>query len=181
VSESASPDERLRHVAALVARVGWWGAMGVETIRDPRDGRDKLMEINPRFPRQLWNRTELGINEPLLCLRIARGEPVAPVAPCPTGVLFVSPVEDVQLLAVQMADRAAFALRRLIGRRPIDPTTAPPPLAGQLREFARSYARGRRRVWDPYSRYFLQDPAAAALWWLQFAGWLAGSWRHWGR
>ena len=76
VSESASPDQRLRTTAALVARVGWWGAMGVETIHDPRDGRDKLMEINPRFPRQLWNRTELGINEPLMCLQVARGEAV---------------------------------------------------------------------------------------------------------
>ena len=25
-------------------QLGWWGAMGIETIRDPRDGQDKLME-----------------------------------------------------------------------------------------------------------------------------------------
>ena len=63
-------------------------------IRDPRDGVDKLMEVNPRFPRQLWNRTELGINEPLMCVQLARGEPVTPVDGYPEGVLFVSPIED---------------------------------------------------------------------------------------
>ena len=91
VSESASPDDAAARHGGAGRRVGWWGAMGVETIQDPRDGLDKLMEINPRFPRQLWNRTELGINEPLMCLQVARGEPVAPVPPYPLGVLFVEP------------------------------------------------------------------------------------------
>ena len=182
VSESAAPDERWRVTSGLVSAVGWWGAMGIETMRDPRDGVDKLMEINPRFPRQLWNRTELGINEPLLCLRIARGEPVLPVDPYPVGVLFVSPVEDVMLLGLQFVDRAAYALRtRVAGRPPIDVTTAPPPLGQQVREFAQTYGPGRRRVWDPYSRHFFHDPVVASLWWLQFSTWLTGAWRQVGR
>lgn len=182
VSESAAPDERLRVTSALVARVGWWGAMGVETIADPRDGRDKLMEINPRFPRQLWNRTELGVNEPLMCVQLARGEAVGPVGPCPHGVLFVSPVEDAMLMGLQLVDRLVYACRtRVLGQAPLDQSTAPPPLGRQLREFARTYRAGRRRVWDPYSRYALQDPLAAALWWMQFSTWLAGSWRQLGR
>lgn len=181
VSESAAPDERLAATAALVAKVGWWGAMGIETMRDPRDGRDKLMEINPRFPRQLWNRTELGINEPLMCLQIARGKPAAPSS-YPPGVLFVSPVEDVMLFALQLADTLAYTWHaRITGSRPIDETTAPMPVGQQLREFLATYRAPRRRVWDPYSRYFFQDPAAAALWWLQFSTWLAGSWRQLGR
>ena len=100
VSESARPDERLLTTTPLLQQLGWWGAMGMETIRDPSDGQDKLMEINPRFPRQLWNRIEMGINEPLMCIRIARGESVEPVREYPLGVLFVSPVEDVQLFAI---------------------------------------------------------------------------------
>lgn len=181
VSESAVPDDRVRVTAALVGKVGWWGAMGIETIRDPRDGLDKLMEINPRFPRQLWNRTELGINEPLMCLQIARGQTVAPVA-CPPGVLFVCPVEDVMLLGLQVIDRAVYAWRTGIGGQPlIDASTAPPPLTTQVREFVSSYAASKPRVWDPYVRHFLHDPLAAAMWWMQFSTWIAGSWRQLGR
>jgi biotin carboxylase len=181
VSESAAPDARLRATAALVAKVGWWGAMGIETMEDPRDGRDKLMEINPRFPRQLWNRTEAGVNEPLMCLRLARGEAVTPVETCPPGLIFVSPVEDVLLMGLQLVDRAIYATRSALGFRAIDASTAPAALGPQVREFVGTYARGRRRVWDPYSRYFFQDPLTASLWWLQFGTWLAGSWRHLGR
>jgi hypothetical protein len=155
--------------------------MGIETIRDPRDGLDKLMEINPRFPRQLWNRTELGINEPLMCLKIARGEGVTPVE-CPPGVLFVSPVEDVMLLGLQLADRLAYGCRtRLAGETPIDPTTAAPPVGRQLREFLATYAPSRRRLWDPYAKHFFSDPVPAALWWLQLSSWMAGAWRQLGR
>ena len=182
VSESASPDQRLRATSALVAKVGWWGAMGVETIQDPRDGLDKLMEINPRFPRQLWNRTEMGINEPLMCLQVARGEQVAPVPAYPLGVLFVSPVEDAGLMALQLLDRLVYTCRtRLGGSPPLDTSTAPPPLGQQAREFIQTYTTRRRRIWDPYSRYFFQDPLTSALWWLQFSTWLAGSWRQLGR
>ena len=182
VSESASPEARLLQSSALLQRVGWWGAMGIETIRDPRDGRAKLMEINPRFPRQLWNRTELCINEPLMCIRLARQEPVAPVEPYPIGVLFVSPIEDVQLMALQLLDWLLYAVRTRIGRQPpLDPMSAPPGLRAQAWSFASTYAGRRRRVWDPYFRHFFQDPVTATLWWLQFSSWLAGSWRQLGR
>ena len=36
-------------------------------------GVTPLMGPNPRLGTQLWYRTELGINEPLICLTIARG------------------------------------------------------------------------------------------------------------
>ncbi len=182
VSESAAPDQRLAATSALVARVGWWGAMGVETMLDPRDGLHKLMEINPRFPRQLWNRTGLGINEPLLCLQVARDEPVTPVPPYPLGVLFVSPVEDAGLMAFQLMDRLVYTCRtRLLGQAPLDATTAPPPLGAHLREFVQTYTTSARRVWDPYTRHLFQDPLPSLLWWLQFSSWLAGSWRQLGR
>ena len=182
VSESAAPDDRLEALTRLIRHVGWWGAMGVETILDPRDGRHKLMEINPRFPRQLWNRTELGVNEPLMCVTLARGEKVVPIEGYPAGVLFVNPVEDVQLLALQLVDALAYRVRtRVLGRAPLDVLTAPPPLGELLGAFRRTYSRGRRRLWDPHVRYFLQDPVPAVLWWLQFSTWLAGGWRQVGR
>lgn len=182
VSESARPDDRIVKTAALLKQIGWWGAMGIETIRDPRDGLDKLMEVNPRFPRQVWNRTELGINEPAMCVRIARGERVEPVAGYPPGVLFVSPVEDVQLFALQLLDLLVYRLRTGVARRPaVDRTIPTLSLRAQCRSFFGTYRSRQRKVWDPYSRYFLQDPIAALLWWLQFSSWVAGAVRQVGR
>jgi hypothetical protein len=182
VSRSARPEVRLAQVTPLFRSVGWWGAMGVEMMRDPRDGTDKLMEINPRFARQLWNRVELGINEPLMCVSLARGEAVPPVAGYPLGVLFVSPLEDVQLFVWQLVDLLLYNLRTR-GRpdRVLDPLSEPPRLGEQVRSFLSTYTGQQRRVWDPYFRHFFEDPVTAALWWAQFSTWLAGSWRQLGR
>jgi biotin carboxylase len=181
VSESASPALRLAHTADFVRTLGWWGAMGIETIYDPRDGVDKLMEVNPRFPRQLWNRTEMGINEPLMCVRLAKGEPVESVDAYPEGVLFVSPIEDAQLLAFQVMDHAIYTARTVFGAATFDPSTAPPGLGAQVRSFISTYTSSHRKIWDPYFRYFFQDPIASSLWWLQFSTWLAGSWNQVGK
>jgi biotin carboxylase len=182
VSESARPDERVLQSSQLLQTLGWWGAMGIETIRDPRDGLNKLMEVNPRFPRQLWNRTELGINEPLLCVRIARGESVDPVAGYPLGVLFVSPVEDLQLFALQLLDRAVSVWRTRIARRPVLDGSVPSlTFRQQCRSFFGTYFSDKKKVWDPYSRYFFQDPKASLLWWLQFSSWVAGAVKQVGR
>ena len=182
VSESAAPDGRVLQSSGLLSHLGWWGAMGIETIHDARDGRNKLMEINPRFPRQLWNRVELGINEPLMCIRIARGEKVEPAAPYPTGVLFVSPVEDAQLTFLQLADLALYKSRQLMRvAPPLDPMSPPASLRSLAQSFKHTYFTRRRRVWDPYFRHFFNDPVTSTLWWMQFSTWLAGSWRQLGR
>jgi hypothetical protein len=182
VSESASPAARLQRSTALLRALRWTGALGVETIDDPRDGRAKLMEVNPRFPRQLWNRTEIGINEPLMCVRLARGEDVAPVPPCDDGLLFVSPVEDTLLFGLQLADAAAYTIRtRWLGRAPIDADAAPPTLRALVSQFAATYRGRRRRVLDPYFHDFFRDPVVSGLWWLEFSTWIAGSLRHIGK
>ena len=182
VSESARPDERVLQSATLLQKLGWWGAMGIETIRDPRDGLNKLMEVNPRFPRQLWNRTELGINEPLLCVKIARGETVEPVGEYPVGVLFVSPVEDVQLFALQLLDRFVSVARAYFTGRPtLDGSIPDLSFPEQCESFLGTYRSHKRKVWDPYSRYFFKDPVTSLLWWGQFATWVAGAAKQVGR
>jgi biotin carboxylase len=182
VSESAAPAERLARSAALLGRLAWWGPIGIEVIHDPRDGVDKLMEVNPRFPRQLWNRTEIGVNEPLLCLQIARGDAPPPVPVAEPGLLFVCPVEDLQLFALQIADAIAYAVRSRIAKRPeLDETTRPASFRAQLSSFLASYGRRRKRVFDPYFRYFFQDPVAALLWWAEFSRWSLGTVKQVGR
>jgi hypothetical protein len=182
VSESAEPEPEAARAASLVRRLGLWGAMGIETIRDPRDGVRKIMEINPRFPRQLWNRTALGINEPWMCLCIARGDTVPAGRSYPLGVLFVNPVEDAGLLALQLADRLVHGVRHgLQFAEPLDSLSAAPPVKELLWSFLDTYRAENRKVFDPYSRFFLQDPLVSVAWWLQFSGWLLGSWRQLGQ
>ena len=43
------------------------------------------MEINPRFSQQLWHRTELGFNEPWMCIKVAQQEAVESVKDLPGG------------------------------------------------------------------------------------------------
>jgi glutathione synthase/RimK-type ligase-like ATP-grasp enzyme len=182
VSETASPDERLLKTAALVRRCGWWGAMGIETIRDPRDGQDKLMEINPRFPRQIWNRVELGINEPLMCVQIARGDTLPPVPSCAPGTLFVSPVEDAGLFVLQLLDIAAYRWRTNVrGLPPLDPSCEPLSVAAQWRSFSGTYRSPKRKVFDPYFTNVVRDPVPSLLWWAQYATWLVGGRAHLGK
>src|SRR4029453_19487559 len=109
------------------------------------------------------------IDARLLCVQRARGEPVTPVEGYPEGILFVSPIEDVQLFALQVTDFLVYTCRRVFsGARTFDPSTAPPGPGEQTRSFARTYASTKPKVWDPYFYYFLQDSIASALWWLQF-------------
>ena len=81
------PNPYLVQATALANRIGWWGGMAIQMKVDPRDGVPKLMEINPRIGEGRWQMVASGINEPLLCLKVARGEAVevskvGPPEPC---------------------------------------------------------------------------------------------------
>ena len=116
VSKSATLPPYFQQATRLMQSFGWWGAGGLEVLIDPRDGSYKLMEINARYPRQLWNRTEMGINEPGMCLDIARGKKFPTMLDYEQNVLFVNPVEDVMLLGLQIADVVAYRFRRMVSR-----------------------------------------------------------------
>jgi predicted ATP-grasp superfamily ATP-dependent carboligase len=182
VSESAPLPPYCEQAALLMKSLEWWGGGGVEVLVDPRDGSFKLMEINARFARQLWNRTEMGINEPWMCLEVARGNSCPQQPEYPVGVLFVNPVEDFLLLGLQMLDRLVHRLRRLLGgKKAFDPLNSPTPLPELIKGFLQTYRRGRTRVFDPYSKYFLKDPAVSLVWWLQFSTWIGGACKQLGR
>jgi len=181
VSVSSAPDAYFSQAAALLTSIRWWGGAGVETLIDPRDGRPKLLEINARFPRQLWNRTELGINEPWMCIEIARGRPVDTVSDVPEGITFVNPVEEAQVLGMRMLDLLVYRVRTALGRTPLDPRNVPTSMREQVDAYKELFGGGGRRVLDPYLSHFLQDPVVAVLWWMEFATWVAGLTRQLGR
>ena len=70
----------------LLKALNWVGVAMVEFKVDPRDGKPKLMEVNPRF----WGSLQLailsGVDFPYLVYRMAREGDIEPVLDYKTGV-----------------------------------------------------------------------------------------------
>ena len=182
VHQSTTCADHVPDAIGMLRRLGCWGSATVETIIDPRDGQRKFVELVPRFRRQLWNTTELGINVPWMCLKIARGEAVEPIKDYPVGVLFLNPVEDVLALGFQFLDLIAYKLKtKILGHAPLEPWNPPPSVPALWRSVAHAYLGPSPKLVDPYCRYFFRDPIASILWWLQLSSWMAGLARQLGR
>jgi D-aspartate ligase len=78
VGEAMWVDEVVEQGLAFLRVLGYHGISQVETKRDPRDGRFKLMEINPR----LWQWHSLaaacGVDLPWIAYRDLIGDPLPP-------------------------------------------------------------------------------------------------------
>lgn len=172
------------HAARMIQKLGWWGGITVQTFIDPRNNTPKLMEINPRLGLILWNRTEAGINEPLMILKIARGEEVEPIREYPLGAVFVEPVEHSVRFGQALVDLLIYRFRiGILGKEPVDrynPAMSLKELVLWIRE---TYFSGRKRIWSPYTKYFFQDPIVSIIWWLQFISrqWIQNRPRNLGR
>jgi biotin carboxylase len=181
-SESAEPHPYLSRAARLAQSIGWWGGATVQTKIDARDGLPKLMEMNPRLGHHLWYMTALGLNVPLMCLQIARGEPLESVREYPTGTLYLSPVEDAQVFLFSILDLLLYRFRTgLLGKPALDARNAPPSLRSLGRSYAGTYLGRRARAFDPFFRHCLEDPAPAVLWWFVFSSQVLQAARHLGR
>jgi len=64
----------------LLRKLGFHGISQVEFKRDARDGRFKLMEINPRLWQWHGLAAACGVDVPLIAYRDLTGEPVQPVS-----------------------------------------------------------------------------------------------------
>jgi len=156
----------LDQVGALVRELGVWGAMTLQTVVDKRDGKPKLMEINPRFGTNLWFRTALGINEPLMFLRLARGESPGEYPNYPEGVLLADPFWDLMHLVGQLIDQSVSWIRSRFRRKDdsqdgddgavssIERESIPE----LLRHFKADYFSRRDRIICPLTRGYLTDP-----------------------
>jgi biotin carboxylase len=172
-AESTVPHSYVMHATRLVQKLGWWGSISVQTKVDPRDGVPKLLEINPRTGR-LWERTELGINEPLMCLRTIRGEQfdeVKALKDYPVEIILLDPLEDMLALGFKLLDLLIYKFRIGVQKKaPIDPLNPPMSLKEIIKSYSQTYFGGRKKVFNPYFRYVLQDPLVSILWWGQFFG-----------
>lgn len=83
--ESVFDPDLAQKAKNLLESLSWAGLAMVEFKMDPRDGVPRLMEINPR----LWGSVALpifaGVDFPVLAVRAAMGERLAPVLDYPSG------------------------------------------------------------------------------------------------
>ncbi len=80
VGESVWVDEVVAGGVRLLHALGYHGIAQVETKRDPRDGRYKLIEINPRLWQWHSLATACGVDLPVIAYRDLTGERVEPVS-----------------------------------------------------------------------------------------------------
>jgi hypothetical protein len=169
-SVSSSTGPYLGELRALIRELGLWGSYTIQTKIDPRDGIPRLLEINPRMGQHLWWRTGLGVNEPLICLQIARGETPTGNYRFPDGVLLLDPFHDLFFLYNQLVQSIFRLGARLLCRDNEGPQSElepdPPGVLATLRWYRKDYLNRRRKVISPEIRNLLQDPypCLQALW-----------------
>lgn len=168
--EFVPPGPYLPHAVRLLQNLGWWGGATVSTKVDPRDGVPKLMEINCRLGSRLWHVTEAGINVPLMCLKIARGEKVEWADDYPAGTLVLDPIEDALQLGLWTLDFLFYKFRTgILERSPVDPLKSPMAPREIIQSYKATYFNGSRKVFSPYCRHCLQDPIVSVLRWLSLS------------
>ena len=168
VLESSGSHPWTMQAAQLGRKIGWWGTMIVQVKIDSRNGIPKLMEINPRMGNGLWYRVAVGINEPLMCLKIAKGEEVEAVKDYPAGTMFLHPVEDLLGLGVKLVDLLVYKFRvKLLGCKPIDPLNSPSCVTELMRSYHETYFNRKKKHYDFYFASSFNDPLVSIVWWLQ--------------
>lgn len=86
VQESVWCPALLKQALDLMRRLPWFGVVEIEFMIDPRDGRAKFMEINPRFWNSLQAAIQAGVDFPWLLYRLALGQEVETVSTYQTGI-----------------------------------------------------------------------------------------------
>jgi carbamoylphosphate synthase large subunit len=181
-SELSPPHPKSYHAASVARRLGWWGGITLQTKVDPRDGLPKLLETNPRLGHHLWYRSAVAINEPLMCLQIARELEVTPIENYPVGTMFLSPIEDVLSCGFGLLDRLVYVVKtRLFAASGLDPLSLPLSCGELLRSYRETYFTDKSKVFDPYFTHFRRDPVVSLLWWLKFSYQVMSATKHLGR
>lgn len=92
----SQPLPEVRELAArFLDRVGYTGLFDIEFVRDARDGRYYLIEINPRTHQANIHATDCGVNLPYLCYRDLTSGPAEVLPVQRSGVHWVALELDV--------------------------------------------------------------------------------------
>ena len=102
--EAVAIPELERAGTRLLSALDWHGPAMVEFKRDPRDGRFKLMEVNPRFWGSLPLAIRAGVDFPYRYYQLARGEPFEPDVTYDEGVACHNLVGEISYLNSVLRD-----------------------------------------------------------------------------
>jgi D-aspartate ligase len=134
----------------------WRGSAEVELKLDCRDGRHKVIEINPRFPGYLRFPCECGLDFPVLAVDLALGSQAASPGAYPayeTGARYLNPGLFVRTVASDLRHRRVSQLRHAVGDMRgvgclvLDVLDDPLPLFGRLLSWLRRDA-GREQLFQ---------------------------------
>jgi predicted ATP-grasp superfamily ATP-dependent carboligase len=134
-------------VKQLVSALQWDGVANIDLILDQRDGKLKILELNPRFWLSLLGSLSAGVNFPLFSCLIAVG------AECP----------DIRQIESVSHARPAAALRmmlaQLIGRGPTEGfkwrgSSMQYTYSDPLPELIHAIRKTARRFWTPRQTNF---------------------------
>lgn len=92
--------ELIRYATKLFSQLGWYGVAEAEFKVDSRDGKYKLIEINPRFWQYLQLPIACGVNFPYLLYKTALEEDVECLTSYKIGLKYINPLKD--LLSVPL-------------------------------------------------------------------------------
>ncbi len=161
---SSSTGPFMEELHELIGRLGYWGCMTIQTKIDSRDGIPKLMEINPRVGDRLWYRTELGVNVPLIYLRLAQNKEPPRFNKFPDDVQILDPIDDLRNVGDRLIDAALGGFRRSLGiAEGTRSYREPEPLSRLLASIKESYFGGAEKALAPYVRHFFSDPLPSTL------------------
>lgn len=180
---SGSTGPFLSELRMLVRELGLWGAYTVQTKVDPRDHLPKLLEINARFGHNLWRRTALGVNEPLILLQLAQGKTPTGNVTFPDGVVILDPVSDFIYLCRQVVETMP-GVGRMLRARGVDPVldsvdVNPRSVLDTLRVYRREYFDKRRKILKPDVGNLFVDPwPCVRSFWYSISGEITGGLRR---
>ena len=106
--------ERERAVAALMKELGWSGVFNLQLIE--RDGRDHVIDLNPRFYVSMTLTVAAGMNLPASWTAILLGLPVE-IGEFRTGVRFREEIGDPRAIFAGLRRGRYAAARDLLPRR----------------------------------------------------------------
>lgn len=86
--------ELIEFATRLFSQIGWYGVAEIEFKVDPRDGKPKLIEINPRFWQYLQLPIACGVNFPYLLYKIALDEEIEYESTYKMGLKYINPIKD---------------------------------------------------------------------------------------
>jgi D-aspartate ligase len=85
-------------------KMNFWGISGIEVKKDSRDGKFKLIEVNPRFG--LWDETgtKFGIDVAMMSYKELTGESLTPVKNKNINIRWISVHRDIRASAEYIAE-----------------------------------------------------------------------------